>query len=158
MTSVIDRLLSTKISYAFQNIQDESFKAYLVQELLDQLNDLEGKWRKIHYTEQVLEYRVQLERARFRLEEIKRFLLKNSGPKAVLFICGEIHDFVSLHLRSSEPKKTKIPSQEQEQISQLITIISTYYFAKQAELDLVSIQDAAEQLKRFKARLLEILG
>ena len=125
--SIKDQIFKVKEAYFFEDTGEKLSSDFLLKELIFQLSDLEKNWLSFPTTDVSsvlsLNDRIELEKIRFRLQEILRFIKQNKGPKIIEFVCSEINDLIYEKIVMQAPPT----SDELNQVSIILTVMSTYF-------------------------------
>lgn len=157
MSQFTQRIFALKEAYAFGELEKRPYKARLLEEMLYQLRDLEkhwvifSQWDAITSFHEEIRYHCHLEKLCVRLEETKRFLEDNSGPRIIKFICSEIHDLLQQQKRT----KTALDPEVVKQIGGILTVTNSYFLSEFMELQLTSIGDLSPLLKEWTENLMD---
>ncbi len=159
MSKFIDNLFSLKDAYSFGELPEFTLRDHVIQELSYQLKNLELLWMSLDpelwnnaqafYSN--VKYQCCLERLSFRLSEILRVIESFHGPRIVRFVSSEIRDLIE-EKRYMEHYFTP---QEVDQVSIILTVMNSYFQAEVVELQLITREEIAEQLKRAMIPLLK---
>lgn len=151
MSTFTDRIFSFKGAYEFEEIPDISLEDFLSNELIFQLQDLEDKWVNFDLKNwnsqrnigQEIDFQCFLEKIRFRLHEILRFLSQYKGPRIIQFVCSEILDF----LKESEIANKNIEETELKQVEHLLVVMNSFFQPEITQLGLSTQSEIADRLK-----------
>ncbi len=158
MSTFTDRIFSSKGAYEFESIPDLSLEAYLYNELVIQLRQLEEQWVKLDLQKlsnnrtfsQEIVYRSSLERVKFRLEETLRFLAQNNGPRIVHFVCSELLDFLNEHNITLQ----SLSAEDVKNVEHILIVMNSYIQPEIIKLKTISQTEIADRLKNAVEKLL----
>ena len=149
MSHFIDNLFSHKNAYIFQKPFPHDLKEYLWNELIHQLNDVESRWLVLCdeneplSQEELTQYKIRVELLLFRLKEIERFLKNSAGPKIILFVCGELYDFIQERFRYDK----LFTSDDSDRVAALLAIMISFFSADVMEISQLTFEEVTEQLQ-----------
>lgn len=158
MSTFTDKMFGFKGAYAFESIPDVSLEAYLYNELVIQLQQLESLWVKLDLLKlntqrtfsQEITFRSHLERIRFRLEETIRFLNQNAGPRIIHFVCSELLDFINEHEITSQG----ITLDDIKNAEHVLIVMNSFFRPEVSTLDLTPQTEVVHRLKNGVEKLL----
>lgn len=158
MSSFTDRIFSFKEAFEFISLPQLPLEDYLSNELVLQLQDLEELWVAFDLKDwafqrtfsKEIEYRCDLERISFRLEEIIRFLNCNKGPRIISYVCSEILDF----LRETKLTNESISSEKMKQVEHILVVMNSVFQPEVSKLNLIGQSELADRLKEATEKIL----
>jgi len=158
MCTFTDKIFSFKGAYEFESIQEMTLEEYLYNELVTQLQKLEEQWVKLDLTKlsqkrtfsQEILYKTYLERIRYRLEDIKRFLAENNGPRIIHFVCSELLDFINEH----DITNTAISEEDVKNVEHILIVMNSFFQPEVTKLQLTTQAEVADRLKKAVEKLL----